>query len=139
MSLTQAEKKEEEKERSEVEGRDERKRQTEKREEKKQEKAGRDFHSQAPWRECGDSHNCDKQTGTGSDQDPQFLLKNMSPALLTVKTYKYLRENSLGKFFSKNITWSPVPPFCVKNFLREMMFMTSSLGDEEPPSTCSCP
>lgn len=40
MSLTQAEKKEEEKERSEVEGRDERKRQTEKREEKKQEKEG---------------------------------------------------------------------------------------------------
>lgn len=62
-----------------------------------------------------------------------FYCKNMSPALLTVKTHKYLRENPLDKFFPKNITGSPLPRFCIKSFLREMMFVTSSLRDEDHP------
>lgn len=57
----------------------------------------------------------------------------MSPTILTVKIYKYLRENPLGKIFPRNITRSSVPPYCIKNFLREKTFMTSSLGTKTHP------
>lgn len=62
-----------------------------------------------------------------------FYCKSMSPTLLTVKTYKYQRENPFDKFFPKNITWSPLPRFCIKNFLRETMFVTSPLRDADCP------
>lgn len=67
--------------------------------------------SQVQSSECDSSHMVTPRQVQVPARILNFYCQNMSPALLTVKTYKYPRETPLDKFFAKNIAWSPLPPF----------------------------